>query len=154
MKILPYTSCFIVVQINNHIKKFYFDEVINYSNYSNPNFEEHKKYMCQIALVDDKSADKLFILMCQAYLNAKDVIKEFKSIAKESCNQSSDLCVSLVVDIHTKKNGGASIQICTLANDEKRDAFNHHAQFISHNNMKFFMQSLTTEQQDLLFDIA
>ena len=154
MKKLPYTSCFIVVQINNQIKKFYFDEVINYNNYSNPNFEEQKKYMCQLALVDDKSADKLFVLMCQAYLNAKDVIKEFKYIAKESCNQSSDICVSLVVYINTKKDCGASIQICTLANDEKRDAFNHHAQFISDNNMKFFMQELSFEQQDLLFDIA
>jgi hypothetical protein len=154
MKKLPYISCFIVVQINNQIKKFYFDEVIDYKDYSNPDFEEHKQYMCRLALVDDKSANDLFVLMCQAYLNSKAVLKEFKSIAKESCNQSSDLCVTLVVDIHTKKDGGATIQICTLANDEKRDAFNYLAQFISDNNMKFFMSNLTTEQQDLLFDIA
>ena len=154
MKKLPYTSCFIVVQINNHIKKFYFDEVIDYKDYSNPNFEEHKKHMCQLAFVNDKSADELFVLMCQAYLNSKAVLKEFKSIAKKSCGQSSDLCVTLIVDIHTKNNGGATIQICTLADDEKRDAFNHLAQFISDDNMKIFMQRLTNEQQDLLFDIA
>ena len=154
MKKLPYTSCFIVVQINNHIKKFYFDEVIDCKDYSNPNFEELKKHMCQLAFVNDKSADELFVLMCKAYLNSKAVLKEFKSIAKKSCDQSSDLCVSLIVDIHTKNNGGATIQICTLADDEKRDAFNHLAQFISDDNMKIFMQRLTDEQQDLLFDIA
>jgi hypothetical protein len=154
MKKLPYASCFIVVQINKQIKKFYFNEVIDYKDYSNPDFDDHKQYMCQLAFVDDKSADELFVLMCQAYLNSKAVLKEFKAIAKKSCNQSFDLCVTLVVDIHTKIDGGATIQICTLANDEKRDAFNHLSQFISENNMKFFMQSLTNEQQDLLFDFA
>ena len=154
MKKLPYSSCFILVLINNQIKKFYFDEVIDYKDYSNPDFEEHKQYMCQLAFVDDKSANELFALMFQAYLNSEAVIKEFKSIARESCNQSSDLCVTLVFDIHTKTDGGATIQIFTLANDEKRDAFNYLAQFISDNNMKFFMQELSFEQQDLLFDIA
>lgn len=154
MKKLPYSSCFIVVQINNKIKKFYFDEVINYKNYSNPNFEEHKQFMCQLAFVNDKSADELFVLMCQAYLNSKSVLKEFKSIAKKSCDQSSDLCVTLIVDIHTKNDGGATIQIFTLANNEKREAFNHLAQFISDNNMRFFLDKLTIKQQDLLFDFA
>ena len=41
MKKLPYASCFIVVQINKQIKKFYFNEVIDYKDYSNPDFEEH-----------------------------------------------------------------------------------------------------------------
>jgi hypothetical protein len=154
MKNLPYKSCFIVVQINNQIKKFYFDEVINYRDYSNPVFEHLKQYIGQMALTDDKTAEELLISLCQEYLNSKDVIKEFKSIAKETCAQSSDLCVTLIVDMHMKDDGGATLQICALANDEKRDAFNYLAQFISDNNMKFFMRNLTTEQQDLLFDFA
>ena len=140
MKKLPYTSCFIIVQIDKYIKKFHFDEVIDYRDYSNPDFEELKQYIGQMVLIDDKSA--------------KDVIKEFKSIAKETCTQSSDLCVTLVVDMYMKEDGGATLQIFTLANDDKRDAFNYLAQFISDNNMKFFMKSLNTEQQDLLFDFA
>ena len=140
--------------LSKQIKKFYFDEVINYKEYSNPNFSEHKKTMLEIALVDDDSAEKLFMLLCQAYLNAKLVIKEFKSISNINCKNSSDLCVTLIVDMHTNEDGGGSIQIVTLANDEKRDAFNYLAQFISDNNMKFFMQELSFEQQDLLFDIA
>ena len=154
MKKLPYTSCFIIVQIDKYIKKFHFDEVIDYRDYSNPDFEELKKYIGQMVLIDDKSAEELLISLCQSYLNSKDVIKEFKSIAKETCTQSSDLCVTLVVDMYMKEDGGATLQIFTLANDDKRDAFNYLAQFISDNNMKFFMKSLNTEQQDLLFDFA
>jgi len=154
MKNLPYSSCFVVVQINNKIKKMYFDEVINYKDYSNPDFFEHKKTMLEIALVDDDSAEKLFMLMCQAYLNAKLVIKEFKSISKMKCNNSSDLCVTLIVDMHTNEDGGGSIQIVTLANDEKRDAFNYIAQFISDSKMQKHLDALTIEQQDLLFDFV
>ena len=62
--------------------------------------------------------------------------------------------MTLVVDMYMKEDGGATLQIFTLANDDKRDAFNYLAQFISDNNMKFFMKSLNTEQQDLLFDFA
>lgn len=154
MKNLPYTSCFVVVQINNSIRKMFFDEVVDYENYSDPDFTDHQACMAQMAFAHGQCADELFMLLCQAYLNANSVIKEFNSISVESCSKSTDMCVSLIVDINETYDGGATIEIVTLANDEKSDAFNYIAEHLSEKTVDKFVDSLTVEQQDLLFDFA
>jgi len=154
MKKLPYKNVFVVVQINNNIKKIYFDEVINYKKYSDPDFYEHKKCMLEIAIVEDKSAEKLFMLLAQAYLNSMKVIQEFKSISNSSCFSSSDLCVTLIVDMHVKADRSGTIQIDTWAHDENSDAFNLIGKYASNATMRKFIESLSVEQQDLLFDLA
>jgi hypothetical protein len=158
MKNLPYSSCFVVVQINNKIEKMYFDEIVKYADHTDYYLNAFKEYFVSIALSKDNDSEKevkeLYMFVAQAYLNSKIVIKEFKSISKTNCKNLSDLCVTLIVDIHEKKDGGASIQFVTLANDEKRDAFNYIAQFVSDSKMQKYLDALTIEQQDLLFDFV
>lgn len=154
MKKLPYTSCFVIVQVDSFIRKMFFDKVIDYKDYSNPDFNEHKKVMAQMAVVDNKYADELFMQLVQAYLNSTKVIKEFKLIANETCESTSELCVTLIVDVHVNEDDSGTIEICTLANDEKRDGFNYIAQYVSDEGMGVFVRSLTVMQQDLLFDFA
>lgn len=158
MKNLPYSSCFVVVQINNKIEKMYFDDIVKYTDYTDCHLNSFKEYFVSIAFSKDydseKEIKKLYMFVAQAYLNAKSVIKNYRAIAKNTCKNSSDLCVTLVIDIHEKENDGASIQIVTLANDEKRDAFNYIAQFISDSKMQKHLDALSIEQQDLLFDFV
>ena len=154
MKKLPYKNLFVVLQINNSIKKIFFDEVVDYKNYSDVNFDEHKTCMAQVAVVDDKSAEELFVLLCQTYVNTKSVIKEFKAIAKSKCFLSSEMTVTLIFDLHINADDSGTVEIHTWAHDENRDAFNEIAKFASNETMKNFVESLSIKQQDLLFEFV
>ena len=158
MKNLPYSSCFVVVQINNKIEKMYFDEIVKYADHTDYYLNAFKEYFVSIALSKDNDSEKevkeLYMFVAQAYLNAKSVIKNYRAIAKNTCEKSSDLCVTLIIDIHEKENDGASIQFVTLANDEKRDAFNYIAKFVSDSKMQKYLDALSIEQKDLLFDFV
>ena len=158
MKNLPYSSCFVVVQINNKIEKMYFDEIVKYADHTDCYLDAFKEYFVSIAFSKNYDSEKevreSYMFVAQAYLNAKSVIKNYRDIAKNTCKKSSDLCVTLIIDIHEKENDSASIQVVTLANDEKRDAFNYIAQFISDSKMQKYLDALSIEQQDLLFDFV
>lgn len=153
MKKLPYKHCFVILQINNNIKKIFFDNVVNYEKFSNPNYNEHKSMTASVALVEGESAEKLFMLLNQSYLNSKKVINEFKDISKRKCVKDKNACVLLIVDIHEFEDGSGTIQICTNAFDDKKDGFNHIAEHLSHSTMENFVDSLSNEMQDELFDI-
>ena len=152
MKNLPYKNMFVVLQINNSIKKIFFDEVINYKDYSNLDFNEQKKHMYEMALMDDKSAYELFMLLCQSYLNSKVVIKEFKSISKDRCFLKSDLCVSLIFHLNVNADKSGTILIDTWAHDENSGAFNEIAKYASDAAMTKFVHGLSAEKQDLMFE--
>jgi hypothetical protein len=154
MKNLPYKNLFVVLQINNSIKKIFFDEVVDYKNYSDVDFDEHKTCMAQVAVVDDKSAEELFVLLCQTYVNTKAVVKEFKSIAKKNCFLSSEMTVTLIFDLHINADDSGTVQIDTWAHDENRDAFNEISKYASDATMAKFVQNLSVEKQDLLFEFV
>lgn len=153
MKELPYKHCFVILQINNKIEKIFFENVIDYKDYSNPNFDDHKSMMASIALIKDKSAEELFMLMNQSYLNSKKVIDEFKKISRREKLINNNACVLLIVDIHEFEDGSGTIQICTKAFNDKSDGFNYMANNLSESTMHNFVFSLSTEMQDELFDI-
>lgn len=153
MKKLPYKYCYVVLQINNEIEKIFFEPVIDYEDYCDPDFDEHKKCMAQVAAVRHKAGDELLMLLSQSYLNSKAVINEFKRKAKRNFVRGVDACVLLVVDMQEDTDGGGSIKICTDAFDDKRDAFNYIAEFASDSSMEKFVFSLSNKMQDILFDI-
>lgn len=153
MKKIPYKHCYVVLQINSKIEKIFFENVINYKCHSNPDFDEHKSTMASVAAVKDECADKLFMLLVQSYLNSKKVINEFKQIAIKKSVTNKDASVLLVVDLHEFEDGSGSIQICTKAFNDKKSAFNYLGSHLNHSTMKRFVDSLSTEMQDELFDI-
>ena len=59
MKNLPYSSCFVVVQINNKIEKMYFDEIVKYADHTDCYLDAFKEYFVSIAF--SKSSESGFL---------------------------------------------------------------------------------------------
>jgi len=154
MKKLPYKNMFVVLQINDSIRNIFFDELIDYENYSDVDFDEHLTFMAQVAVVNDDSARELFLLLCQSYLNTKTVIKEFKSMMKDDCLSSSEMCVTLIFDLQINDDDTGTVQIDTWAHEDKRDTFNDIANYASDVAMSKLIEGLSIEHQNLLFEIA
>ena len=153
MKKLPYKTCFVVVKFNGSVNKLFFGEVENQDGYSEFSFDNHLKFIAKNALDDDDDSDNLFILCCELYLNSKEAINYFKKDAKKKCFLKSEMCAFLVFDI-VVDDSGLTIEISVNAYDENRGAFNDIAELVSHETMKDFVDGLSVEQQDLLFEIV
>ena len=151
MQKLPYKNMFVVVILNGLIRKIFFDEVRNFDNYSNLDFDDHHKFIAKLAENNDSHAENLFIHCCESYLNNKEAIRLFKIDAKKNCRLKSQMCVVLIFDISSDENE-LNIQLLVNAYDENRGAFNYIAKQVSHEFMKSFVDGLSREQQDLLFE--
>lgn len=155
MKKLPYKTCFIVFKINDSISKFFFGEVDNFDGYSEFNFDKHIGCIVDTAISqDDDDMDNLMLLCCESYLNSKEAIKLFKANAKKSCFLKSEMCASLEFNIKTHDDDSFDVEIAVNAYDENRGAFNDIAAQVEHETMCTFVEGLSVEQQDLLFEFV
>ncbi len=153
MKKLPYKTCFVVMKLNGSVRKIFFSGVENFDNYSNFNFDDHLQFIAKNTVDDDSNADNLFMLCCESYLNTKEAIKMFKADAKNKCFLKSQMCVILIFDVNADENN-LNIQISLSAHDENSGAFNDIAALVSDKTMTCFVEGLSVEQQDLLFEFV
>jgi len=160
MKKNPYVNCFVVLKVNNSIKRIFFDEVKNYKNYSNVDFNNHIDDVISSAFTNDVAAKARLMLACESYLNSKHAINAFKADAENTCFLKSNMCVSLVIDIEVdearsdESSVSGEFEINVYAYDENRSAFNDIAILVSDKTMKNFVESLSVKQQDLLFEFV
>jgi hypothetical protein len=155
MKKLPYKTCFVVVKFNGSVNKLFFSAVENNGNYSDFSFDNHLLFIAKNALDDDADADadNLFMLCCESYLNTKEAISNFKKDAKNKCFLKSEMCALLTFDINVD-DSGLIIDISVNAYDENRGAFNDVASLVSYETMKCFIEGLSVEEQDSLFEFV
>jgi hypothetical protein len=156
MKKLPYKTCFIVFKINDSVSKFFFGKVENFDGYSDFNFDNHIDCIVDASFSeDDDDMDNLMLLCCESYLNSKEAIKIFKANAKKSCFLKSEMCASLEFNIKTHDDDDSfDVEIEINAYDENRGAFNSIATQVNHEDMSSFIEALSVEQQDLLFEFV
>jgi len=155
MKKLPYKTCFIVFKNNDEITKFFFGKVENFDGYSSFNFDNHIDCIVETSLSEgDDDMDNLMLLCCESYLNSKEAIKLFKASAKKSCFLMSEMCALLEFNIKTHDDDSFDVEIEINAYDENRGAFNNIATQVKHETMSSFIEALSVEQQDLLFEFV
>lgn len=155
MKKNPYKTCFVVLKINDSISKFFFGEVDNFEDYSDLNFDNHIDLIVDASFSeDDNDIDSLMMSRCVSYLNTKEAIKIFKANAKKSCFLKSEMCASLEFNIKKYEDDSFDVSIEVNAYDENRGAFDDIAAQVDHETMQCFVEGLSVEQQNSLFEFV
>jgi len=153
MKKNPYKHYYVTIKINDEIEKILFTNILNYNDLTNLNPVESVKFIGQFALANNKCFDETLMLLSQSILHSKIVVNDFIKTTKAACFTNKKACVHLIVDIHEQVKSGFTTKLCIEAFNDKRDCFEHIANDVSDKTMKNFVDSLSNEMQDELFDI-